>query len=61
VAWLKKHQIGEWSDVPLQAGWRTQRELQGQGHCEGDVGHTTASRPGQPLVTLAGRFRAPKL
>ena len=32
-----------------------------QGHCEGDTGHTTGSRDGQPLVTLAGRFRAPKM
>lgn len=61
VAWLKRHQVGSWSDVPLLPGWRTQRELQGQGHSEGDVGHTTASRPGQPTVVLAGRFRAPKM
>ena len=45
----------------LRRGWRTQRELEGQGHCEGDTGHTTGSRDGQPLVTLAGRFRAPKI
>ena len=61
VPWLKKHQIGGWSDVELRLGWRTQRELEGQGHCEGDTGHTTGSRDGQPLVTLAGRFRAPKM
>ena len=61
VPWLKKHRIGEWATVPLRRGWRTQRELEAQGHSEGDTGHTTASREWQPLVTLAGRFGTPKM
>ena len=52
VPWLKKHGIGHWKQAVLRPGWRTQRQLQAQGHCEGDVGHSTASREGQPLVQL---------
>ena len=52
VPFLKRHGIGEWADVALTPGWRTWRELQAQGHTEGDVGHTTDSRPGWPLVRL---------
>ena len=52
VPWLKKHEIGEWRQAQLRAGFRTVREAEAQGVLEGDAGHTTDSRPTQPLVGL---------
>ena len=52
VPWLKKHGIGEWAQATLRLGFRTIRDGERQAVLEGDAGHTSDSRVGQPLVGL---------
>ena len=60
VPWLKRHGLGA-AGQPLEMPFGSVRAGEAQ-RCnktfEGDVGHSTASRPGQSLVLLR---RTPKL